>query len=96
MRNSSGIHCQVLSRGTDLFVFSSVDAHTDALMQRILRTAFADRTIIAIAHRLDTILDFDRVVVMDAGRIVEVGVPGRLLEMEGSLFRALVESQKVG
>ncbi|KAF2450312.1 P-loop containing nucleoside triphosphate hydrolase protein [Karstenula rhodostoma CBS 690.94] len=73
---------------------SSVDAHTDALMQRILRTAFADRTIIAIAHRLDTILDFDRVVVMDAGRIVEVGLPGELLETEGSLFRALVESQK--
>ncbi|KAL5384917.1 hypothetical protein DPSP01_005024 [Paraphaeosphaeria sporulosa] len=73
---------------------SSVDAHTDALMQRILRTAFADRTIIAIAHRLDTILDFHRVVVMDAGRIAEVGVPTRLLETEGSLFRALVESQK--
>ncbi|KAL1599876.1 hypothetical protein SLS60_007681 [Paraconiothyrium brasiliense] len=74
---------------------SSVDAHTDALMQRILRTAFADRTIIAIAHRLDTILDFDRVVVMDAGSIVEVGVPAALLKTEGSLFRVLVESQKV-
>ncbi|KAL5433031.1 hypothetical protein PMIN06_011810 [Paraphaeosphaeria minitans] len=73
---------------------SSVDAHTDALMQRILRTIFADKTIIAIAHRLDTILDFDRVVVMDAGRIAEVGMPGRLLETEGSMFRALVESQK--
>ncbi|KAJ4289146.1 hypothetical protein N0V90_011488 [Kalmusia sp. IMI 367209] len=73
---------------------SSVDAQTDALMQRILRTAFADRTIIAIAHRLDTILDFDRVVVMDAGKIVEVGIPGKLLATEGSLFRALVESQR--
>lgn len=72
---------------------SSVDANTDALMQRILRTAFADRTIIAIAHRLDTILDFDRVVVMDTGRIAEIGVPGTLMQTEGSLFRALVESQ---
>lgn len=62
-------------------------------MQRILRTAFADRTIIAIAHRLDTILDFDRVVVMDTGRIAEIGVPGTLMQTEGSLFRALVESQ---
>lgn len=65
-------------------------------MQRILRTAFADRTIIAIAHRLDTILDFDRVVVLDAGRIVEIGEPATLLETEGSLFRGLVESQKMG
>ncbi|KAF2683972.1 P-loop containing nucleoside triphosphate hydrolase protein [Lentithecium fluviatile CBS 122367] len=73
---------------------SSVDAQTDALMQRILRTAFANRrTIIAIAHRLDTILDFDRVVVMDAGYITEVGEPGRLLQTQSSLFRVLVESQ---
>lgn len=72
----------------------SVDVQTDALMQRILRTAFADRTIIAIAHRLDTILDFDRVVVMDAGRIVEVGAPKKLMETQGSLFKALVASQK--
>ncbi|KAF2502909.1 P-loop containing nucleoside triphosphate hydrolase protein [Lophium mytilinum] len=72
---------------------SSVDAATDRLMQGVLRSAFADRTIIAIAHRLDTILDFDRVVVMDSGRIVEVGAPSELLKMERSLFKALVESQ---
>ncbi|KAF2817519.1 P-loop containing nucleoside triphosphate hydrolase protein [Mytilinidion resinicola] len=72
---------------------SSVDAATDRLMQEILRSAFADRTIIAIAHRLDTILDFDRVVVMDSGRIAEIGAPSKLLKTEGSLFKALVESQ---
>ena len=72
----------------------SVDAQTDALMQRILRTAFADRTIIAIAHRLETILDFDRVVVMDAGRIAEIGAPSALVRKEGSLFGALVKSQE--
>ena len=62
-------------------------------MQRILRTVFADRTIIAIAHRLDTILDFDRVVVMDAGKIAEIGDPGVLMQTEGSLFKGLVENQ---
>ena len=62
-------------------------------MQHILRTAFADRTIIAIAHRLDTILDFDRIVVMNAGRIAEIGGAAALMQTEGSLFRALVESQ---
>lgn len=75
-------------------MMASVDVQTDALMQRILRTAFTDRTIIAIAHRLDTILDFDRVVVMDAGKIVEVGAPKKLLKTEGSLFKALVASQQ--
>ena len=62
-------------------------------MQRILRSAFVDRTIIAIAHRLDTILDFDRVVVMDEGKIAEIGAPGELMRMKGSMFGALVESQ---
>ena len=56
-------------------------------MQSILRSVFADRTLIAIAHRLDTILDFDRVVVMDSGQIVEIGEPGVLMKVEGSMER---------
>lgn len=76
-----------------MLTICSVDTQTDALMQKILRTAFADRTIIAIAHRLDTILDFDRVVVMDAGKIAEIGEPGVLMKTNGSLFRELVETQ---
>ncbi|KAK0609633.1 Metal resistance protein YCF1 [Lasiodiplodia hormozganensis] len=75
---------------------SSVDAATDALMQEILRSAFADRTVVAIAHRLNTILDFDRVVVMERGEIVEVGPPRTLLNTQGSMFRALVEAQGRG
>lgn len=71
----------------------SVDAHTEALMQSVLRTAFADRTVLAVAHRLETIMDYDRVVVMEAGRVREVGRPGVLLEVEGGLFRTLVENQ---
>lgn len=62
---------------------SSVDKATDALMQRIIREEFQDRTVIAVAHRLDTIVDFDRVVVMDRGEVVEVGVPGMLMEAAG-------------
>jgi ATP-binding cassette subfamily C (CFTR/MRP) protein 1 len=65
-------------------------------MQRVLRTAFANRTIIAIAHRLDTILDFDRVIVMESGRIVEAGPPAALIQVSGSLFKDLVESQRRG
>ncbi|KAL1635888.1 hypothetical protein SLS58_010056 [Diplodia intermedia] len=75
---------------------SSVDAATDALMQEILRSAFVGRTVVAIAHRLNTILDFDRVVVMERGEIVEVGSPRVLLDTEGSLFKALAEAQGQG
>ena len=71
----------------------SVDAKTDALMQQILRSAFADRTIIAIAHRLHTILDFDRIVVMEKGSIAEVGEPEELMAADCSLFKILMESQ---
>lgn len=84
------------SRTDNLLSNVSVDAATDALMQEILRSAFADRTVVAIAHRLNTILDFDRVVVMERGEIVEVGPPRTLLNTQGSMFRALVEAQGRG
>ncbi|RDW82953.1 hypothetical protein BP5796_04444 [Coleophoma crateriformis] len=71
---------------------SSVDRRTDELMQRIIREEFGDRTIIAVAHRLDTILDFDRVAVLDRGRLKECDAPPTLLAREGSAFAALYET----
>jgi ATP-binding cassette subfamily C (CFTR/MRP) protein 1 len=44
-----------------------------------------------VAHRLDTILDFDKVVVMNQGALVEYGEPHRLLEQQGSWFKSLYE-----
>ncbi|KAK6542686.1 hypothetical protein TWF694_006630 [Orbilia ellipsospora] len=70
---------------------SSVDKDTDEMMQRIIREEMKDRTIIAVAHRLQTILDFDRVAVMENGKIVEVGNPQVLLGKE-SKFKKLVEA----
>ncbi|KAA8642644.1 uncharacterized protein ATNIH1004_011589 [Aspergillus tanneri] len=67
---------------------SSVDLETDALMQRLIRTAFASCTVIAVVHRLHTILDFDKVVVIENGRIVECGKPNELLNNNG-LFHQL-------
>jgi ATP-binding cassette subfamily C (CFTR/MRP) protein 1 len=65
-------------------------------MQQVLRTSFTTRTIIAIAHRLDTILDFDRIIVMHAGKIAEIGEPDTLLKARGSLFRCLMDGQRDG
>jgi ATP-binding cassette subfamily C (CFTR/MRP) protein 1 len=69
----------------------SLDAASDSIVQRLLRQRFASHTIIAVAHRLDTILDFDKVVVMNHGALVEYGEPHRLLEQHGSWFRSLYE-----
>ncbi|PWY86607.1 P-loop containing nucleoside triphosphate hydrolase protein [Aspergillus sclerotioniger CBS 115572] len=67
---------------------SSVDPETDALMQRLIRTAFAGCTVIAVVHRLHTIIDFHKVVVVESGRIVECGAPKELLA-ENGLFSQL-------
>jgi len=57
-----------------------VDTATDTLIQRTIRTAFRQCTVLTIAHRLDTIADYDRVMVMAAGRVAEFDVPAKLLE----------------
>ncbi|KAJ5160374.1 uncharacterized protein N7482_007378 [Penicillium canariense] len=71
---------------------SNIDAKTDEVMQRVLREKFCNHTIIAVAHKLDTILDFDRIVVLDAGRIVETGEPYALLTEPKSHFSQLYAS----
>ncbi|KAH8812816.1 putative multidrug resistance protein [Xylogone sp. PMI_703] len=58
---------------------SNVDAKTDELMQHIIRKEFTQHTIITIAHRLDTIRDADTIIVMDKGKMVEIGTPDELL-----------------
>jgi ABC-type multidrug transport system fused ATPase/permease subunit len=62
---------------------SSLDIPSERLVQRALRTILADRTAVIIAHRLSTVEIADRVVVLDAGRIVEDGPPAELLTGEG-------------
>ncbi len=62
------------------------------MMHRIIHDEFQGHTVIAIAHKLDTILDFDRIVFLDKGEIAEIGAPRELLATEGSLFRAQYES----
>ncbi|GIY33687.1 multidrug resistance-associated protein 1 [Caerostris darwini] len=65
---------------------ASVDMDTDQLIQNTIRTAFADRTVITIAHRINTVLDYDKIVILESGNIVEVGKPANLLENENSRF----------
>lgn len=70
-------------------VSSSVDKDTDEAMQRMILDEFAGYTIVMVSHRLGMVMNFDRVVVMDEGRIVEDGKPRELVDQEGSRFRDL-------
>lgn len=64
---------------------------TDLLIQRSIRDEFTDTTLLVIAHRLNTIADFDRILVIKDGVDAEFGSPGELLGREGGLFRGMVE-----
>ena len=67
------------------------DHKTDALVQESLENQFQDCTLITVAHRLQTIMNSDKIIVLDAGRLVEFDSPLRLLGKEGGLFKALVD-----
>ncbi|PWY94818.1 multidrug resistance-associated protein [Aspergillus sclerotioniger CBS 115572] len=70
---------------------SGVDVETDARMQDILRQApFNSCTILTVAHRVSTIRDSDLVIVLDKGRVVEMGKPGVLAGQNGSNFASLL------
>jgi ATP-binding cassette subfamily C (CFTR/MRP) protein 2 len=69
---------------------ASVDSRTDAVIQKIIREEFSACTIISIAHRIPTVMDCDRVLVIDAGLAKEFDSPANLIERP-SLFGALVQ-----
>jgi ABC-type multidrug transport system fused ATPase/permease subunit len=60
---------------------SNVDNATDALIQATIRAAFADCTVLTIAHRLHTIIDSDRILVLQAGQLAEMDAPTALLQV---------------
>ncbi|KAK7222510.1 hypothetical protein V2G26_010513 [Clonostachys chloroleuca] len=72
-------------------ITSSVDAVTEAKMMEVVERTFHDRTVVAIAHHLHTIRNFDKIIVLDKGYVVEVGSPDELLGNPLSVFRELWE-----
>ncbi|EER41291.1 ATP-dependent bile acid permease [Histoplasma capsulatum H143] len=70
---------------------ASIDYATDAKIQDTLRE-LKDNTIITIAHRLQTIIDYDKVLVLDHGEVVEYDGPWQLIKRKGGIFRAMCEN----
>jgi ABC-type multidrug transport system fused ATPase/permease subunit len=71
---------------------AAVDVETDAAIQKTIREEFAYATCLTVAHRLNTILDSDKVMVMDKGKVIEYDSPQRLLANPHSSFFSLVEN----
>jgi len=70
---------------------SSIDLETDDKIQRTIREEMAETLVITIAHRLKTVIDYDRILVLDNGVIVEYDTPSELLARERGVFRQMCE-----
>ncbi|XP_038262386.1 ATP-binding cassette sub-family C member 8 isoform X1 [Dermochelys coriacea] len=85
-------------RKTSIFIMdeatASIDMATENILQKVVMTAFADRTVVTIAHRVHTILNADLVIVMKRGVILEYDKPEVLLEQEESVFASFVQADK--
>ncbi|XP_073676055.1 LOW QUALITY PROTEIN: ATP-binding cassette sub-family C member 5 [Garra rufa] len=71
---------------------AAIDTETDRLIQDTIRTSFSGCTTLVIAHRLNTVLNCDRIMVLDQGQILEFDTPSNLLADENSRFRAMMEA----
>ena len=70
---------------------ANVDFKTDNLIQEVIRHKFKDSTVLTIAHRLNTIMDYDKVLILDGGRMVEFDKPEILIQ-NGGIFTELVKN----
>ncbi|KAF9347394.1 Multidrug resistance-associated protein 1 [Mortierella sp. AD094] len=70
---------------------AAVDVETDELIQRTIRQEFKDRTVLTIAHRIKTVMDSDKILVLEKGRVSEFDAPSRLLKNKDSLFYKLAD-----
>ncbi|CAB4035945.1 multidrug resistance-associated 1-like, partial, partial [Paramuricea clavata] len=90
---------RALLRRTKILVLdeatAAVDLETDELIQQTIRKEFSDCTVLTIAHRLNTIMDHTRIMVLSEGQILEFDTPGNLLEVKGVFYNMAKDSNLV-
>ncbi|KAK9886053.1 hypothetical protein WA026_014836 [Henosepilachna vigintioctopunctata] len=90
---------RALLRKTKLFILdeatAAVDLETDELIQKTIRAQFHDCTILTIAHRLNTVMDYDKIIVLDEGCIREFGTPQDLIGQRGIFYGMCKESKLI-
>jgi ABC-type multidrug transport system fused ATPase/permease subunit len=74
-----------------VLIVLSKDHETDTLIQNSIRNELKDVTLITVAHRLQTIMDADKIMVLDAGNLIEFDTPLNLLKREDGALRGLVD-----
>lgn len=74
---------------------ANIDGETDSFIQKMIRSRFAGTTLITIAHRLETIMDYDKVLVMENGKAAEFGSPSQLIDADG-IFKDLINATGEG
>ncbi|KAK3775938.1 hypothetical protein RRG08_000349 [Elysia crispata] len=65
---------------------AAVDLETDAILQETIREAFTDCTVLTVAHRLNTVMDYDKILVLENGEVSEYGSPSELLQRTSGIF----------
>ncbi|GMF41051.1 unnamed protein product [Phytophthora fragariaefolia] len=75
---------------------ANVDQESDKLIQQTMKESFGggDCTVLCIAHRIETIMDSDKILVLDGGEVVEYDTPSALLQLKDGIFQSLVESRR--
>ncbi|CAO3622955.1 unnamed protein product [Cunninghamella blakesleeana] len=86
---------RALLRRTTILVLdeatASIDVETDSIIQETIREQFSNCTILTVAHRINTIANYDRILVLDQGKVVEFDTPYNLMTQEGSVFKSMCE-----
>ncbi len=90
---------RALLRDTKILILdeatAACDLVTDLLIQSTIKEKFSKCTILTIAHRLQTVLDYNRIIVLENGKIVENGSPQTLLNKSNSIFYSLAKEAKI-
>lgn len=87
--------CRAIVKNSRVIVLdeatSNVDVEMDAKLQKTIQTEFASSTLMCIAHRLNTVVYYDKIIVMEAGKVAEFDTPMNLFDQTNSIFRSLCE-----